>query len=306
MVDPAKAAPGEPDVSPARLEAHVRALSEHFGPRDFLHPENLDRVAEFIGDELRRGTSAVLEQPFEVRGTTFRNVIASFGPETGERIVVGAHYDAAGELPAADDNASGVAGLFELARLLRAAPPAVGVDLVAYALEEPPFFRSPHMGSAVHARALRKKGVRVRAMLSLEMIGYFVDAPASQRFPLGFLRWFYPSEGTFIAVVGKLGQGALVRRVRRAMRGASPLPVHSITAPRWVPGVDFSDHASYWDAGYPAVMVTDTAFYRNPYYHTALDTPGTLDYRRMALVIRGVYAAVCRLARRGADSSTDG
>ena len=285
----------ETRVSPARLEAHVRALSEDLSPRDFTHPDNLDRAAAYIREQFAQATGDVSEDTFQVYASTYRNVIASFGPDTEERIVVGAHYDAAGPFPAADDNASGIAGLLELARLLAATSLPMRVDLVAYPLEEPPFFRTPHMGSSVHARSLRRQGVKVRAMLSLEMIGYFVDTSGSQRFPLGILRAFYPSEGNFIAVVGKLGQGSVVRRVKRAMRGASPLPVYSINAPRWIPGVDFSDHASYWDEGYPAVMITDTAFYRNPYYHTARDTPETLDYSRMAMVVQGIHAAVLQL-----------
>lgn len=287
---------GLPPVSPARLEAHVRALAEDFSPRDYLHPANLDRAAAYVGAELERAGGRVSEQPFDAGGRTYRNVVAAFGPAEGERIVVGAHYDAAGPYPGADDNASGVAGLIELARLVGRAPPPVCVELVAYTLEEPPFFRSAHMGSAVHAHSLRLGRVRVRAMVALEMIGCFSDAPGSQRFPMGLLRAFYPSRATFITVVGRMGEGRLVRRVRRAMQGASALDVRSINAPRWVPGVDFSDHACYWDAGYPAVMVTDTAFYRNPNYHTARDTPETLDYARMADVVRGVYAAVQRLA----------
>jgi Zn-dependent M28 family amino/carboxypeptidase len=281
--------------SAARLEAHVRALSERFVPRDYPNTANLDRAAAYIGSHLGRALAEVSEETFEVNGRTYRNVVAAMGPDTPERIVVGAHYDAAGPFPAADDNASGVAGLIELAHLLRAAPPARRVELVAYSLEEPPFFRTPDMGSAFHARSLRRRGVRVRAMLSLEMIGYFDDAPGSQGFPLRPLKWFYPAEGNFIAVVGGIRGGALVRRVRNAMRLASPLPVHSIAAPRWVPGIDYSDHSSYWDAGYPAVMITDTAFYRNPHYHTARDLPDTLDYSRMAMVVRGVHAAVLRL-----------
>ena len=283
-------------VSAERLQAHVRALSEEFVPRDYTHPQNLNRAAAYIRDELQRAGARVSVQDFGVRGVTYRNVVASFGPEEGERIVVGAHYDAAGPYPAADDNASGVAGLLELARLLSAAPLRTRVDLVAFPLEEPPFFRTGHMGSAVHARSLRAQGVRVRLMISLEMIGYFTDAPGSQHFPLAVLKAFYPSRGNFITVIGKLGQASAVRRVKRAMRSASPLPVHSINAPRWVPGVDFSDHASYWDAGYAAVMITDTAFYRNPHYHTARDTADTLDYARMAMVVQGVHAAVLRLA----------
>lgn len=282
--------------STARLEAHVRALAEDFRPRDFAHPANLDRAAAYVAAELAAAGGTVVDQPFEARGRRYRNVIASFGPVTGDRIVVGAHYDAVGAFPAADDNASGVAGLIELAHLLSREPLSRRVELAAYALEEPPFFRTPRQGSAIHAAALRSRGVRVRAMISLEMIGYFTDAAGSQGFPIGALRAFYPSEGNFITVVGGLGQIALVRRVKRAMRRASPLPVHSINAPRWVPGVDFSDHASFWDAGFPAVMITDTAFYRNPHYHTAADTPETLDYERMAMVVQGVHAAVLRLA----------
>jgi hypothetical protein len=170
------------------------------------------------------------------------------------------------------------------------------VDLVAYTLEEPPYFRTPMMGSAVHARSLKQQGHAVRAMVALEMIGYFSDAPNSQSFPSPILKLFYPTKGNFIAIVGKVGQGAVVRRAKRAMRGASALPVYSINAPRFVPGVDFSDHLQYWAAGYQAVMITDTAFYRNPRYHTAHDTPETLDYTRMAMVVQGVYAAVLAFA----------
>jgi Zn-dependent M28 family amino/carboxypeptidase len=285
-----------PEVSPARLEAHVRALSERFTPRDFRHPENLDRAAAYVGGEFERAGGAVAFQSYPAGGATYRNVIASFGPDTPERIVVGAHYDAAGPHPAADDNASGVAGLIELAHLLGRASLPIRVELVAYPLEEPPFFRTGQMGSAVHAGSLRREGVRVRAMLALEMIGYFSDAPGSQTFPLGILRAFYPSRGNFVLVAGQLGQGSLVRRVKRAMRGGSALPVRSINAPRWIPGIDFSDHVNYWDAGYDAAMITDTAFYRNPHYHTARDTPETLDYARMAMVVQGVYAAVLGLA----------
>ena len=285
-----------PAVSPERLREHVRVLSEDFVPRDFAHPANLDRAAAYIREQFEAAGGDAWEQPYDAGRTTYRNVAAGFGPETGERIVIGAHYDAAGPYPAADDNASGVAGLLELARLLGRQPPATRVELVAYPLEEPPFYRTPQMGSAVHATSLRRQGVRVRVMISLEMIGYFTDAPGSQQLPLAALRPFYPSRGNFIAVVGKLGQALLVRRIRRAMRRATPLAVHSINAPRWVPGVDFSDHVNYWDAGYPAVMVTDTAFYRNPHYHTAHDTADTLDYARMAQVVEGIYAVIRALA----------
>jgi hypothetical protein len=284
-------------VDPARLEAHVRALAETFVPRDAAHPENLDRAAAYIRRELAAAGGRVEDQPFQAGGATYRNVIARFGPGTRERVVVGAHYDAAGPYPGADDNASGVAGLIELARLLNKSDLKTQVELVAFTLEEPPYFASSAMGSAVHAQSLRRQRVPVRAMLALEMIGYFSDAPGSQQFPLPSLKLLYPSTGNFITVAGKLGQGALVRRVKRAMRSASPLGVESISAPPSLPGISLSDHRNYWEAGYPAVMITDTAFYRNDNYHGATDTPDTLDYERMARVVQGVRAAVTDLAK---------
>ncbi|HEX9919216.1 MAG TPA: M28 family peptidase, partial [Pyrinomonadaceae bacterium] len=218
-------------VDVARLEAHVRMLSETFAPRDEGHPENLDLVAAYLRKEFERANpAAVSEQLFESRGQTYRNVIASFGPRTNELIVVGAHYDTAGALPGADDNASGIAGLIELASLLGKSPPAARVELVAFALEEPPYFRSPSMGSAVHAASLKAQGLAVRAMLSLEMIGYFSDQPDSQQYPVSVLKAFYPTRGNFITVVGKIDQGRVVRRVKKAMMEASPLPVYSINA----------------------------------------------------------------------------
>jgi hypothetical protein len=287
----------ERTVDPSRLEAHVRKLSIELGPRDAGHIENLDRVAAYIKDEFSQTSEQVSEQEYRVLGKTYRNVIDHFGPESEERIVVGAHYDTAGPLPGADDNASGVAGLIELARLLARQQPPLGVELVAFSLEEPPYFRTTGMGSSVHAKSLRSQNVQVRAMLSLEMIGCFSDAPNSQLFPVGVLSAFYPSRGNFIAVVGRLSDASLVRKTKSAMRNAAPLPVYSINAPRFVPGVDFSDQLSYWHAGYNALMITDTAFYRNRNYHTAQDTAEKLDYKRMAMVVEGVYAAVNELAR---------
>jgi hypothetical protein len=279
-------------VDPERLEAHVRMLADTLAPRDAAHPQQLERVAAYVREEFVRANAIVADQPFHVDGIPYRNVVARYGPDAREYVVVGAHYDAAGPYPGADDNASGVAGLLELAFALGKTPLLTAVELVAYTLEEAPFFGTAQMGSAVHARALRERGVTVRAMVSLEMIGYFTDGADTQRFPLPWLSWWYPSTGNFIAVVGTFGQGGLARRVERAMAQASPLPVFSLTAPRSLPGVGLSDHANYWEVGYPAVMITDTAFYRNPHYHTRTDTAETLDYRRMALVVEGVYAAV--------------
>jgi Zn-dependent M28 family amino/carboxypeptidase len=237
-----------------------------------------------------------------MEGKTYRNVVAVFGPETRELIVVGAHYDAAGDLPGADDNASGVAGLIELAHLVGRVTLPSRVDLVAFTLEEPAtmdgpgLFRGSYGGSAVHVASLLQQNAQVRIVLNLEMIGFFSDEEGSQRYPMGLMGLLYPSRGDFIAVVGRFGQGDAVRRVKAALRSASPLPVYSMSAPESVQGVDWSDHANYWKAGYKAVMVTDTALYRNRNYHTIRDKPETLDYVRMAHVVSGVLAAVQTVA----------
>lgn len=288
---------GEGRADPQRLEAHVRALCA-CSPRDVASVANLDRAAAYIRGELERSGAPVTEQPFQVDGRVYRNVTARYGPEQGALVVLGAHYDTCGRQPGADDNASGVAGLLEAARLLAACPPSGPVELVAYTLEEPPIFRSLQMGSAVHAASLKSSGAKVRSVIVLEMIGCFEQGAVSQSYPLPLLSLFYPNRGNFIAVVGSLGQPRLVRRIKASMRAASPLPVRSINAPAAVPGVDFSDHLSYWREGYPAVMITDTAFYRNPRYHSEEDTPETLDYIRMAQAVDGVRAAVLREAGR--------
>jgi len=286
----------QPSVDSSILKAHVQKLSVDLSPRDERHIENLDRTADYIKGEFRSFGATVSEQPFRVEGRSFRNVIATFGPDTAERVVVGAHYDVAGPYPGADDNASGIAGLIELGRLLSKQELKTRVELVAFTLEEPPFFRTTGMGSAVHAQSLKKAGVKVRVMFSLEMIGCFSDSADSQEFPAAILRLFYPSRGNFLAVVGRTSEGLLVRRVKGTMREASSLPVYSISAPSFIPGIDFSDQVNYWDVGYDAVMITDTAFYRNRNYHTENDTAEKLDYTKMAMVVQGVFASVVDLA----------
>lgn len=288
--------PAATRVDSTRLAQHVWRLAVEFAPRDAAHPENLARAAEFVRAELAARAGAAELQPFQAGGRTFHNVVAALGPPDGERLVVGAHYDAAEPGIGADDNASGVSGLIELAGLLARDELRARVELVAFALEEPPHFRTRSMGSYVHAQALRASGARVRAMLSLEMLGCFRDEPGSQGYPAPGLALLYPSQGNFVAVVSCLGQAGLVRRVKRAMAGAMDVPVRSINAPRAIPGVDFSDQLNYWDAGFDALMITDTAFYRNANYHEATDTPETLDYARLAVVVEGVHAAVRALA----------
>lgn len=289
-------------VDAAQLRRHVEQLSKKLAPRDAAHPKNLDLAAEYVQQRFVEAGLAATFQSFEVEGKSWRNVVASIGASSDagagdDVVVVGAHYDAFGPAVGADDNASGIAGLLELAPRLKDAHGSARIELVAYTLEEPPYFRTRAMGSRVHAAGLQKSGAKVRAMVCLEMIGFFSDADGSQRYPLPGLSLLYPSRGDFIALVGCLGEAGLVRTIKRAMAQASDLPVRSINAPRFVPGLDLSDHLNYWDAGFDAVMVTDTAFYRNANYHEASDTLETLDFERMAKVVEGVRAAVVELAR---------
>jgi Zn-dependent M28 family amino/carboxypeptidase len=290
---------GEPaiPVDVGRLEVHVRYLAETCLPRDWRGP-GLAKTADYIAANLQEAGGRVSRQPFDARGRTFANVIGTFGPAAGPRIIVGAHYDAHGELPGADDNASGVACLLELARFLGQSAPTQRVDLVAYTLEEPPFFRTQEMGSVRHARLLKETGCDVTAVIVLEMVGRFTDASGTQRYPSAVLDALYPDRGNFVLVAGRLGDIGLARQVKAALRGTTPLPVASLNGPRWIPGMDFSDHYPYWDQGFTAVMVTDTAFYRNTDYHTDKDTADRLDYARMAQVVQGLHTAVTRLAKR--------
>ncbi|MCB0428673.1 MAG: M28 family peptidase [Flavobacteriales bacterium] len=280
-----------------RLRADVAFLTGLDTPRNYLHASVLEQVEAYIHDSFINSGGRVERQPVPVGETEYANVICFFGPDTGTRIIVGAHYDVCDNLPGADDNASGVAGLLELARHMKAheAELKYRIDLVAYTLEEPPFFRSEYMGSAVHARSLHENGVKVKGMICLEMIGYFSDAPASQSYPIGLLKWIYPAKGDFIMVVGKVFGGSLLRHVKKSMMRGSDVDVRSISAPTSIPGIDFSDHLNYWKYHYPAVLITNTAFYRNHAYHTEEDTSDRLDYARMAEVVSGVFNAVLDL-----------
>jgi Zn-dependent M28 family amino/carboxypeptidase len=299
--------PSEPPaVDVGRLRTHVHRLSVDFYPRSYEQIDNTERSAQYILDALQASGGDVSAQDVEVEGVTYRNIIARFGPTTGPVLIIGAHYDSHGNVyagssdprgyspdshtPGADDNASGVAGLLELGYLLGAHPPTRQVELVAYALEEPPHFRTAYMGSDRHANSMRDERRDVALMISLEMIGYFSDEPHSQRYPVPGMSLLYPDRGNFVAVVGRLADFGATRRINALMAGATDLPVRSINAPSAIPGIDFSDHLNYWRLGFPAFMVTDTAFLRNTNYHAATDTAETLDYARMAKVVRAVYA----------------
>ncbi|MEM1156976.1 MAG: M28 family peptidase [Verrucomicrobiota bacterium] len=279
-------------VPPGSLAAHVRFLSEDCHPRNFQNHENLARAAVYIKQQFTAAGCAVEMQSFSDGLHEYQNVIGRLGPVDGPLIIVGAHYDSYDDTPGADDNASGVAGLIELARLVWQHPLEYRIEFVAYCLEEPPYFRSEQMGSFVHAARLKETGTAVELMVNLEMIGYFNSRPRSQTYPSRLFHLFYPSRGDFVLCVGKMDQRVEVRRFFRGMRGATPLDARALCAFEFIPGVDFSDHLNYWKHGYPAVMVTNTAFYRNPAYHTHRDTADRLNYHKMAEVVISVYAGL--------------
>jgi hypothetical protein len=291
-----------PALSPAQrglaeaLRRDVVELAEKIGERNVTHYAALRKAADYVEAELRVAGPVVRHRytaserlcdnlEVEIRGAS----------RPGEIVVVGAHYDSVLHSPGANDNASGSAGLLALARLLARSAPARTLRFVAFVNEEPPHFRTEEMGSRVYARRCRERGECVVAMLSLETIGCFTDAPGTQKYPppLGL---FYPSQGNFIAFVGNVASRALVRRCVKTFRAEAAFPSEGAALPSFLPGVGWSDHESFWEHGFPAVMVTDTAPFRFPHYHLRSDTPDTVDFERCARVVAGVERVVRELA----------
>ncbi len=275
-----------------RLRKHVDALSQNFHPRNSDNPENLNRCADYISTHFKDSGATVEMQEFIVDKIIYKNVIGRFGVGKPKKIIVGAHYDSCDDTPGADDNASGVAGLLELARLIGKDQPDVEIELVAYTLEEPPFFGGHQMGSVFHADSVASEKDKIIGVIVLEMIGYFSDEPGSQDYPVPVMKGYYPSRGNFITVVSAWNQSDWIADLKAGMKGTTDLPVYSFRAPASLPGIDFSDHRNYWPHSIPAAMVTNTAFYRNKNYHHEHDTADRLDYHRMGKVVVGVYEAI--------------
>jgi hypothetical protein len=284
-----------------QLHRDVDVLAVEIGDRNVpFHAEHLDAAAKFLEDSFGAAGHAVQVKSFLAGGSICRNIEVEIRGSTrpDEIVVVGAHYDSSDGSPGADDNASGVAVLLALARNFSSTSPYRTLRLVAFANEEPPWFWQPEMGSLVYAKESRLKHENVVAMLSLESVGYFTDAPRSQNYPaaLGLL---YPSTGNFVAFVGNLGSRSLVHRALRSFRGAQELPSIGAALPNAIPGVGWSDQWSFWQQGYPAIEITDTAPHRNPNYHAATDTPATLDYARMARFTTGMSKVIRDLTDSG-------
>lgn len=290
--------PGDMNDLTETLQKHVEVLSKEIGERNYIRYESLNQAAAYIERTFREFGYHPESQFYDWQGRKYRNIFVTRSGDSipEEIIVVGAHYDSVIGTPGADDNASGVAGLLELARFFADLEPKRTVRFAAFTNEEPPFFRTRNMGSRIFAGEARQKGEKIVAMVCLEMIGYFSDRKGAQGYPLPFMDNFYPDTADFIAVVGNLRSRSLVREVARGLKSQSAVGVESLATFEWVPGVDFSDHYSFYKEGYPAVMVTDTAFYRNAHYHMPTDTARTLHYPSMAQVVLGLRQSILDLA----------
>jgi Zn-dependent M28 family amino/carboxypeptidase len=280
------------------LTKHVTSIAGEIGERNVIAYEPLQKTAQYIEDSFKGQGYKVSAQEYVVQMRKVRNLIAEIpgGSKAGEIIIVGAHYDTVYDCPGADDNTSGVAGLLELAQLLKDSHPARTIRFVAFVNEEPPWFQTDDMGSLVYADAAHKRKDKIVAAVVLETIGMYSDAEGSQQYPAG-LKSFYPSKGNFIAFVGDLGSRSLVSDVVRSFRSAVQFPSEGSAAPGAIPGVGWSDHWSFWQEGYHAIMVTDTAPFRNKNYHELTDKPETLDYDRMARVVHGLVRVVSDLGK---------
>ena len=282
---------------------HVNHLSESVGSRSFSEPSKIAAARDYIVNTLLKYGIKPSLQNFSVGNTVFSNIIVTFSGQKfpDEIIVIGAHYDTVLGTPGADDNASAVAMLLETARIMAGSTHGRTLKLVFFVLEEPPVFGTENMGSRIFARRARENNMDIRAMISLEMVGYFSDAKRKQAFPLPFMSLFYSTTPDFIAVVGNLKSKDLVKNVKHALKEGCSVPVEILAAPSIVPGVSLSDHGSFWKEGYPAVMITDTAFYRNPNYHQSTDTKDTLDYQTMEELLKGIVHVAGNLAGAGND-----
>jgi Zn-dependent M28 family amino/carboxypeptidase len=282
----------------ARLKAHVTTLATDIGDRNVYRPQALQQSIDFLTKTMRDLGYDVRSQPFEARGVTVQNLEAELkgGDRADEILVVGAHYDSVRGCPAANDNGSGVAAVLEIARALKDAKSSRTIRFAFFVNEEPPFFQGEEMGSVVYAKACRARNEKIVGMLSLETIGYYSDAKGSQKYPAPFDQYF-PDEGNFIAFVGNEASAEFVREFVGAFRAHAQFPSEGAAVPGHIMGIGFSDHWSFWQQDYPALMVTDTAMFRYSHYHRDTDTPDKIDYDRTARVVEGVTAAVKELAR---------
>ena len=303
-----KAGPLSPDEVALReeLRANVQKLAGEIGERNMWHYAQLNVAADFIQDSFSRAGLATRRDTYEMRGQPCHNIEAEIPGTRPEIIVIGAHYDSVFGSPGANDNGSGAAAVLALAKRFAArekerSPPKRTTNktlrFVMFVNEEPPYFLSGEMGSLVYARRCKEHGDKISAMISLETIGYFSDAPHSQTYPSPGLGVFYPNVGNFIGFVSNVRSRTLLRRAITLFRKNAKIPSEGASLPAFIPGVSWSDQWSFWQYGYPAIMVTDTAPFRYPYYHSSNDTPDKLDYDRFTLVVSGMEKVIQELAK---------
>jgi hypothetical protein len=295
------AADNELNALSEEIRGDVAHLAVEIGERNVLNcPEELVQTADWIDAEFRGAGYGVSRQEYEANGTGCCNLEVELPGTTqaDEIVIVGAHYDTAFGTAGANDNSTGVAAMLALARRFSNRKSGRTIRFVAFVNEEPPFFQTSEMGSWVYAKRCRERDENIVAVMSLETIGYYDDSPGSQKYPPPF-GLLYPSTGNFIGFVGNVGSRALVRRAVGSFRRSEKFPSEGGALPAFIPGIGFSDHWSFWQEGYPALMVTDTAMFRYPYYHEAEDTIEKVDFERTARVVRGLEKVVVELA--GAD-----
>jgi hypothetical protein len=278
------------------LRADLARLVGQYRERNVANPASLEAAATWIEGELGAQGYRTARQTEDVDGVSCSNIEAERPGTSDEIVLIGAHYDSARGTPGANDNGSGVAALLALSRALAGGSSRRTLRFVAFTNEEPPYFRTPRMGSAIYAARSASRGERIVAMLSLETMGYFTDAPESQAYPFP-MSLFYPDRGDFIAFVGDVGSRDLVREALATFRATTRFPSEGAALPARTIGVGWSDHASFWDYGYPAIMVTDTALFRYRRYHTPGDTLDQVDVDRLARVTVGLRHVVKALAR---------
>jgi hypothetical protein len=274
------------------LRIDVQKLAGEIGERNMWHYAQLNAAADFIEGSFSRAGLRTRRDSYEMQEQPCHNLEAEISGSCPEIIVIGAHYDSVFGSPGANDNGTGVAATLALARRFAGAKPKHTLRFVAFVNEEPPYFLSGEMGSLVYARRCKGRGDKISAMISLETIGYFSDAPNSQAYPSPGLGMFYPKIGNFIGFVSNIHSRALLRRVIALFRKHAKIPSEGAALPAFIPGVSWSDQWSFWKHGYPAIMVTDTAPFRYPYYHSSKDTPDKLDYNRFMLVVSGMQKVI--------------
>lgn len=275
-----------------QIEKDLKVITKVKKPRNYKNVASLNFVADYIKNEFKKVCDSVAFQTYTVNKETYKNVIGSIGLNNHKRIIIGAHYDVFGNSEGADDNASGVVGLLQLARLLSKEKLTYRIDFVAYTLEEPPFFRTKQMGSYIHAKYLHDHKIAIEGMICLESIGYFNEKPDSQNYPIAEMSSIYGTKGNFITVVQNNTKGKFSSQITNLMLKQNFIETKSFVGSPLLTGVDFSDHLNYWKFNFDALMITNTAFFRNKNYHTKKDVLKTLNLKKLDAVIKQLYKAL--------------